>query len=160
LSISPENQDDLLSNYTIFGVLIYKAMRILLLTITLLTVALSSCSKYDEGKPSLASKKSRIVNNWAVVKITANGFDITSAKIITSVDVRSNNTLTVNGELFGTPYSNVGGWAFNSNKTHVLVTNNDGSVDSYEIIKLEKDSMKLRIVNGDGVTIEYEFKTA
>ncbi len=135
-------------------------MRLLFLMVALAGLSLSSCSKYDEGKPSLASKKSRIVNNWAVVKITANGFDITSAKIITGVDVRSNNTLTVKGEIFGEPYANDGGWAFNTAKTHVLVTNNDGSVDSYEIIKLEKDSMKLRIINGDGVTIEYEFKTA
>lgn len=135
-------------------------MRLLFLMVALAGFSLSSCSKYDEGKPSLASKKSRIVNNWAVVKITANGFDITSAKIITGVDVRNNNTLTVKGEIFGEPYANDGGWAFNAAKTHVLVTNNDGSVDSYEIIKLEKDSMKLRIINGDGVTIEYEFKTA
>ena len=135
-------------------------MRLLFLMVALAGLLLSSCSKYDEGKASLASKKSRIVNNWAVVKITANGFDITSAKLITSADVRSNNTLTVNGEVFGVPYSNVGTWAFNSGKTHVLVSNSDGSVDSFEIIKLEKDSMKLRIVNTDGVTFEYEFKTA
>ncbi len=135
-------------------------MRLLFLMVALTGLALSSCSKYDEGKASLASKKSRLVNNWAVVSIKANGYDITSTNIITSVDVRNNNTLTVNGEVFGESYSNVGGWAFNSGKTHVLVTNNDGSLDSYEIIKLEKDSLKLRIVNGDGVTIEYEFKTA
>lgn len=133
-------------------------MRVLLFAFIILS--LGSCSKYEEGKPSAASKKSRLVNNWTMVKMTANGYDITALKAITGVDIYDNNTFTVYGEVNGVPTSSNSIWAFDSNKTHVLVTNGDGSVDSYEIIKLEKDSLKLRIVNNTGVTLVHEYKTA
>lgn len=123
-------------------------------------LSLGSCSKYDEGSASLSSKKSRLVNNWTTVSITANGFDITALKTITGVDIYSNNTFTVYGEVNGVVTSSNAIWAFDSNKTHVLVTNGDGSIDTYEIIKLEKDSLKLRIVNNVGVTLVHEYKTA
>ena len=133
-------------------------MRILFFVLIALTF--SACSKYDEGKASLASKKSRLVNNWTMVKLTANGFDVTSFKLITGVDIRDNNTFTVYGEAGGTPTSSSSVWAFDKDKSHVLVTNGDGSVDSYEIIRLEKDALKLQIVDDNGVTILHEYKPA
>lgn len=126
----------------------------------LIAVVFSACSKYDEGKASLASKKSRLVNNWTMVKLTANGYDITALKLITGVDIKDNNTFTVYGEAGGTPTSSSSIWAFDSDKSHVLVTNGDGSVDSYEIIRLEKDALKLQIVDGNGVTVLHEYKPA
>lgn len=95
-----------------------------------------------------------------MVKLTANGFDITALKIITGVDIKDNNTFTVYGEPGGTPTSSSSIWAFDSNKTHVLVTNGDGTIDSYEIIKLEKDSLKLKITDANGTVILHEYKTA
>lgn len=133
-------------------------MRVLLFAFIILS--LGSCSKYDEGKASAESKKSRLVNNWVMFKLTANGFDITSYKMITGVDIHSNNTFTVYGEVNGTPTSSNAIWAFDSDKSHVLVTNGDGSVDSYEIIKLESDSMKLRIIGDNGVTFIHEYQSA
>ncbi len=133
-------------------------MRILLFAFIILSFG--SCSKYEEGSPSFASKRSRLINNWTMVTMTANGFDITGLKLITGVDIHSNNTFTVYGEVNGVVTSSNAIWAFDSNKTHVLVTNGDGSVDSYEIIKLEKDSMKLRIINNVGATVVHEYKTA
>ena len=64
-------------------------MRVLLFAFIILS--LGSCSKYEEGKPSAASKKSRLVNNWTMVKMTANGYDITALKAITGVDIYDNN---------------------------------------------------------------------
>lgn len=130
------------------------------LSYLLIAFTLFSCSKYEEGKPSLASKKSRLVNDWTMVKLTANGFDITGLKIITGVDIKANNTFTVYGEAGGTPTSSSSIWAFDAGKKNVLVTNGDGTVDSYEIIKLEKNSLKLRIINSTGATLVHEYEPA
>lgn len=131
-----------------------------LLFIAVLLFSLGACSKYEEGSPSLASKRSRLINKWTMVTLTANGYDVTSLKIITGVDIHSNNTFTVYGETNGVQTSSSAVWAFDSNKTHVLVTNGDGTVDSYEIIRLEKDALKLRITNSAGVTFVHEYRTA
>ena len=122
-------------------------------------VILGACSKYEEGSPSLLSKKSRLVNDWKVVSITANGIDITATNIITEVIIRDNNTITVTNELLGFPVSDDGTWVFNANKTHVLVTNNNGSLTSYEIVKLEKDSFKVRNTDSNGTTFLHEYET-
>jgi hypothetical protein len=133
-------------------------MRVLLFAFIILS--LGSCSKYEEGKPSAASKKSRLVNDWTMVKLTINNFDVTALNIITGVDIKSNNTFTVYGAAGGTATTSSSIWAFDSNKTHVLVTNGDGTVDSYEIIKLEKDSLKLKIIDANGAVIVHEYKSA
>ncbi|MEJ6583196.1 MAG: lipocalin family protein [Crocinitomicaceae bacterium] len=133
-------------------------MRILIFALIILS--LGACSKYDEGSPSFASKKSRLVNDWTMVKLTINGFDVTALKIITGVDIKANNTFTVYGEANGVETSSSSTWVFNGNKTQVLVTNADGSIDSYEIIKLEKDSLKLKIINNNGATVIHEYKSA
>jgi len=131
-----------------------------LLLIAVIALSLGACSKYEEGSPSLSSKKSRLVNDWAMVKLTINGFDVTPLKIITGVDIKANNTFTVYGEVLGVATSSNSTWIFNGNKTQVLVTNSDGSIDSYEIIKLEKDSLKLKIINNDGATVTHEYRSA
>lgn len=133
-------------------------MRILFFLIIAVTFA--SCSKYDEGKASIESKKSRLVNDWTMVKLTINNFDVTALNIITGVDIHSNNTFTLYGALGGTPTSTNSTWVFNTKKTHVLVTNGDGSVDSYEIIKLEKDALKLKITDANGTVTVHEYKSA
>lgn len=120
-------------------------------------LVLASCSKYEEGNASLASKKSRLVNHWKTLQITSNGYDITSLNIITDVIIRENFTITVNGAFLGIITSADGGWKFDSDKTHVLVTNGDGSLDSYEIVMLEKDEAKFRRTDGDGNLIVYHF---
>ena len=117
---------------------------------------LGACSKYEEGGPSLASKKSRLVNHWKTQQITADGVDVTSWNLITEVIIRDNNTITVIGSPFGIPTSSDGAWAFNGDKSAVLVTNNDGSVDHYEIVMLQKDESKFRIEN-NGTTYLYHF---
>lgn len=120
---------------------------------------LASCSKYEEGSASLASKKSRLVNHWKTYQLTINGNDVTSWNIVTDVDIKDNNTITVNGNFLNNPTSSTGVWAFDSDKSHVLVTNNDGSVDNYEIIMLQKDESKFRLTQSNGDQVFYHFKT-
>ena len=125
----------------------------------LILFVLGSCSKYEEGTPSLASKKSRLVNHWKTISLTSNGTDITGWNLVTEVIINNNNTITVKGNFLGIPSSADGGWVFNSNKTRVLVTNNDGSLDDYEIIMLEKDESKFRRIDNNGNTLVYHFMT-
>ena len=130
-------------------------LRPLLLVLAL--VFLGACSKYEEGNPSLASKKSRLVNHWKTQQITSNGFDITALNLITEIVVRKNNTITVSGAPFGIATSVNGGWVFSADKKRVLVTNDDGSLDDYEIVMLQKDECKFRKIDGNGATILYHF---
>lgn len=134
-------------------------MKRLITLLALPLFILSSCSQYEEGSVSLASKKSRLVNHWKTYQMTVNGNDVTSWNIVTDIDIRDNNTIVVNGSFLGNQTSSTGGWAFDSDKSHVLVTNNDGSLDNYEIIMLQKDESKFRLTESNGDQIFYHFKT-
>jgi len=131
-----------------------------LFILTVLSLSFSSCSKYEEGsKFTLLTKKQRMVNDWKMKKLTANGDDITSLNIITEVDIRDNGTITVRGELFGISTSDDGSWAFDNDKSHLLITSQDGSVDKYEIIRLKDKELKVKITtNGTEYIHEYEEK--
>ena len=128
-----------------------------LLTFALIVLTLTACSKYEEGSGSLASKKSRLVNDWKTVEITSNGYDITSWKLITEGTIRNDNTITVTNEAFGFPISSTGKWIFDATKDNVLVTNNDESLDTYTIVMLEKDECKFRRTDNDGNLLTYHF---
>ncbi|OFZ07428.1 MAG: hypothetical protein A3D92_13990 [Bacteroidetes bacterium RIFCSPHIGHO2_02_FULL_44_7] len=129
------------------------------LLFTLSFFFLASCSKYEEGNASLASKKSRLVNHWRTQQITSNGTDITSLNIITDIIIRDNNTMTINGAFWGVPTTAEAKWVFNAKKTNVLITNSDGSLDDYAIVMLQKDEAKFRRIDDDGNVILYHFVT-
>ena len=124
----------------------------------LTALTFSSCSKYEEGsKFTLLTKKQRMVNDWKMKQLTANGDDITSLNIITEVDIRDNGTITVRGKFLGISTSDNGSWAFDNDKSHLLITSQDGSVDNYEIIRLKDKELKVKITtNGTEYIHEYE----
>lgn len=132
-----------------------KVSQISLFAFALLAIVLGSCSKYEEGNVSLASKKSRLVNHWKTQKITVDGFDITSWNLITELEIWDNNKIDVHSE------STVshGSWVFNPSKTAVLVTNNDGTLTSYEIVMLQKDEFKVRTTNDNGNVYLHHYVT-
>lgn len=122
-------------------------------------ISVLSCSKYEEGGASLASKKSRLVNHWKTVQITSNGYDITSLNIITEVTFTDNNTIIVKGSPLGIPTESTGKWVFSGDKKNVLITNSDGSLDTYEIVMLQKDESKFRHTDQNGNKLFYHFVT-
>ncbi len=130
------------------------------LLFTFFSLSFSSCSKYEEGsKFTLLTKKQRMVNNWKMKKLTANGDDITSLNIITEIDIRDNGTITVRGAFFGVPTSDDGHWIFDNDKSHLVITNQNGGVDRYEIIRLKDKELKVKITtNGTEYLHEYEEK--
>jgi len=130
-----------------------------LFPIILIAIFLTACSKYEEGGASLASKKSRLVNDWNTFSLTSNGVDITALKLVTEVNIRNNNTITITNETFGVPITVTGGWVFDAKKDNVLVTNNDESLDTYQIVMLQKDEAKFRRIDNNGDTLLYHFKS-
>ena len=129
------------------------------LFLILTVVTLFSCSKYEEGGASLSSKKSRLVNHWKTVQITSNGVDITALNLITEVIITDDYTITVKGSPLGFPTQSVGKWVFSNDKMNVLITNSDGSLDTYEIVMLQKDECKFRHNDSNGQKYFYHFVT-
>ena len=130
-----------------------------LLLFALLSVSITACSKYEEGsKFTVLSKKSRMVNHWKTLKITADDLDITEFNLITEVDIRKNGGVTVYSKFFGISTQNEGTWVFNADKSNLLITNEGGDVASYEIIKLKQNELKVKITS-DGVLYVHEYVT-
>ncbi|MFM7565624.1 MAG: lipocalin family protein [Flavobacteriales bacterium] len=109
-----------------------------------------SCGKYEEGpKFSLQSKKARITNTWKYTKQETNGVDVTppasafSATMVLNDDGSAAYTATA----WGLPIEYTGTWAFSDDKTSLILTDATGS-EAYEIIKLEKDELKIRQMDG------------
>ncbi len=131
-----------------------------LLTILLFSffaITFTSCSKYEEGsKFTILTKKQRMVNDWKIKKLTSNGDDITSLNLVTEVDIRDNGTVTVRSAFFGIPSSENGTWAFDSDKSHLVITNSSGEVKSYEIIRLKDKELKLKITS-NGIEYIHEY---
>ena len=117
-------------------------MRNLFLKITLMAivaVSFTSCSKYDEGsKFTLLTKKARLVNDWEIQKLTANGTDITNCNIITGINIKKDGTITTSGSVLGFPTITNGTWVFDNDKSHVIVTNGE-ELENYEIIRLKNN---------------------
>ncbi len=117
-----------------------------------------SCSKYEEGRASFASKKSRLVNLWKTTKVTRNDVDATDFSLVTQLYIREDNKIIFSGEQ-GVYFPNKSGvWEFDSDKSHVIVTFDDGSVVYYEIIRLEKDSFKIKNTDTYGDVYLFEFE--
>ena len=130
-----------------------------ILLLLALAFTYSSCSKYEEGPATLASKKSRLVNHWRVQMLTSNGADITGWNLVTEVIIQDDHNIIVKGAFLGFPTQALGKWAFNADKSRVLVTNNDGSFDDYEIIMLQKDESKFRVIDVNGAEVLYHLVT-
>ena len=124
----------------------------------LVTVSFAACSKYDEGsKFTLLSKKSRAVNNWKLTSWVVDGVDntILGSAIVKEVSLRDNGGATITSEFIaGFITTTDGSWAFNANKTHILLTNADGEVTSYKIIKLKKDELKVQYTSNSQLNVQ------
>ena len=91
----------------------------------------------------MLSKKSRVVNNWKVISATAYGEDYTASYPIKEIDI------TKDGKFKELIYNDgqlnyfTRAWVFNDDKTELIVTIGN-STNILEILKLEKDEMKIR----------------
>jgi hypothetical protein len=122
------------------------------LVLTILALAVVSCGKYEEGPGfSLISKKNRVTNTWVLSKIEVNGQDETpqSSTYTLKMTLKEDETLSANYTVLTIPYTTTGTWAFNSDKSALILTDNSGT-STNTILRLTNKEMKLRqIANGD-----------
>lgn len=118
------------------------------------TLSLNSCSKYDEGsKFTVLTKKARLVNQWKVSSITANGTDVTDLNIITEIDIQKNGKIFTSSNFLGIPTTTEGTWVFDNDKSHVLVSNGE-ELEDYEIIKLKNNELKVQSVSDNVLYVQ------
>lgn len=123
-----------------------------LFCIAFLSLLAVSCGKYEEGPGfSLISKKNRVTNTWLLSKVEVNGQDETpqSSTYTLKMTLKEDETLSASYTIFTIPYTTTGTWAFNSDKSALILTDNSGT-STNTILRLTNKEMKLRqIANGD-----------
>ena len=125
------------------------------LVLAFLSVIAVSCGKYEEGPGfSLISKKNRVTNTWVLSKVEVNGQDETpqSSSYTLKMTLKEDETLSANYTVLTIPFTTTGTWAFNSDKSALILTDNSGTTTN-TILRLTNKEMKLRqISNGDTTT--------
>jgi hypothetical protein len=107
-----------------------------------------------------------MINNWEMTKLEQTSgiatADVTSTVDYIELDMNEDNTfemrtaLTILVQIISVE---TGTWAFNDDKTQVLLTLENGSVRTCNIIKLKKDELKISYTeNAITNTIEMETK--
>lgn len=113
---------------------------------------LASCSKYEEGpKLSLLSKKARLTGTWQYGTLLKNGTDITASvnRSFTHLKLEKNGTASFINE-HNAEMNLTGNWEFDHDKQNLVLKMNMPTdainTETYQIIKLKKDELWLRIV--------------
>ena len=135
-----------------------KSFGIKLFAFALIAIAVTACSKYDEGsKFTFLSKKSRIVNVWRISSVTVNAVDVTGLyNNLESVEMKKDGTMTTNYVLGA---SEDGTWELGGDKLELVTFDSDGNESRGKIIKLKKDELKLEYTEpGTVAVIEYVTK--
>jgi hypothetical protein len=127
------------------------------------SVALSSCSKYEDGPAfSLRSKTERMSNTWRVEKAMENGSDVTSDFEQYQLQMLSDGGATLAalytlGDLTF-EFQTSGTWSFENKSEDVrLDFENDAADRTYEILRLKEDELWLREKGG---TLELQLRPA
>jgi hypothetical protein len=117
-------------------------------------MALSSCSKYEEGPAfSLRSKEERVANTWKVDKAMENGNDVTGSFDQYQLEMLSGGQASLAalyslGEL-NFEFETDGTWSLeNNNEDLRLDFQNDAADRIYEILRLKEDELWLREKGG------------
>jgi hypothetical protein len=120
-----------------------------LIAIVALSATLTACKKYDEGPTlSLASKTSRISNNWKMEKLLQNGTDVTAnfqALGEQSIEIKKDGSYAASFP------AHEGKWEFSGDKETVTLTPNDQAVGGpptvATILKLKSDELWMKWTN-------------
>lgn len=124
----------------------------------------AACNKYEEGSNfSLISAKGRLANTWTASSSSyeENGNSTTNTGFTeVSVTFTKEGSYTYSGKIAGFPFTETGTWAFNSDKTAVIMTESgNGDVETWSIIKLKNKELKMSTSWNNG-TLTFEFTGA
>ena len=129
-----------------------KSIGIKLFAFALLAVAITACSKYEEGsKFTVLSKKARMANTWTLSSLTVNEVSQAISGTNTML-LTKDGSATTTWASGGFSVSEQGTWVFSGNKEELIVTDSDGDVETYTIIQLKNKDLKLKQVNTTGST--------
>jgi hypothetical protein len=127
------------------------------LVLTILALAVVSCGKYEEGPGiSLLSKKNRITNVWSLSSRMTNSQTTNLSNSTWKVEINDDETYNSQATYLGIPFLNESGiWKFSTDKSQLLTTPSGSSnTDSWEIIRLTKDELKLKYISGGDTIVD------
>jgi len=118
-----------------------------------LLLIVTACSKYEEGsKFTVLTKTQRMVNTWTLRTSTYNGNNQTINGTSTwKLDKDGKCTYTY--VLGSFTFTDVGTWAFTSDKASIIITDSSNDAETFEIVQLKNKDLKLRQVVDGNTTI-------
>ena len=122
-----------------------------------ISIFLLSCGKYEEGPGiSLLSKKNRITNVWSLSSKITNSQTTNLSNTTWKVEIKDDETYNAQATYLGIPFLNESGiWKFSTDKRQLLTTASGSSnTDSWEIIRLTKDELKLKYISGGDTIVD------
>jgi hypothetical protein len=122
-----------------------------------ISILLLSCGKYEEGPGiSLLSKKNRITNVWSLSSRITNSQTTNLSNTTWKVEIKDDETYNSQATYLGIPFLNESGiWKFSTDKSQLLTTASGSSnTDSWEIIRLTKDELKLKYISGGDTIVD------
>lgn len=133
-----------------------KLFAIKLIAVAVIAVVMSSCSKYEEGSNfTVMSKKMRVVGEWELKTVTYTyaGASYSENPSGMSVSIKKDNTYSYTYTSGSGSVTFTGVWAFNGDKTQLIMTDSDGNVDTTTIVMLKNKEMKLKDTGENSETI-------
>lgn len=124
-----------------------------------LLLIVTSCAKYDEGSNfSVFTAKARVVNSWTMSSsmYSNNGNSTTNTGFSEVVATFSKDgSYSYAGKLYGFSFNEAGTWSFGDDKTTLILVEDDGSTEIWNIIKLKNKEMKVSYEDGGTYTFEF-----
>jgi len=128
-----------------------------LLMVAIVIFSATACKKYEDGPViSLASRTSRVANDWKIGEAFDNGNNVTSS--FTQYDLNlttgGSATLTANYSLLGVEinFVSTGTWKFGSNQEQIVFDYDNDIADAvYRILRLKENELWL---SQDGKSLE------
>lgn len=119
------------------------------LTLVVMSAAVTSCSKYEEGsKFTVLTKKMRMTGAWSLIKTEYNGQTYTADSDEELMTLEKDGTLIVksSGTIGSTTFTveDKGTWEFSGDKEELRLIDADGDVDIFTIVKLKNKELVLR----------------
>jgi hypothetical protein len=107
---------------------------------------LVSCGKYEDGPGfSLRSKAGRVAGSWTYDKVFINDVDVTSllfdADATYTLDFTKDGGYKSTESYAGQTYSDDGKWEFTNSDENIKITDSDGYVEEYKILRLTNTEM-------------------
>lgn len=122
--------------------------------LALMAVAVTSCSKYEEGpKLTLLTKKARITGEWTLSNVEVNGTSQDISGYTVNVTIEKDGSYMYKWSSGGFSVQESGTWSFSDDKVSLILTDEDGDVTISEIVRLANDELKLKDVDGSISTI-------